>query len=312
MRSVPLAVLLLAGAAALPAQTSAPRDDRRREPPRVDSGRRDDPRADAPDTGDFTMHRFDAGDGPGRIEILRGGTARDQRSAIGVWLGRADADGLRVERVTADGPAARAGVAAGDRLTAINGIALRVDRGESDDPILSAVPARRLERAVGRLAPGSEVELRVARDGRERSVRVRTVAPDAVAERGPVFREYRGVRPGPGSAVPFGPDVAPFRAPFDDSEFADLRRRAHGLADSARTRAAARPVLGITLEPSSGARDTLDGSYAPSPREGPPSGREWSRATASRPSTASTCVSRATSRATRAPPTRAALASHAN
>jgi membrane-associated protease RseP (regulator of RpoE activity) len=198
----------------------------------------------------------------GPLEFVRGDD--EQRSAVGLWLGRADADGLRVERVTADGPAARAGVAAGDRLTAVNGTSLRVDRGEADDPILSAVPARRLERAVGRLAPGSEVELRVARDGRERAVRVRTVAPTALADRGgepAVVREYRTL---PGRAAPFafGPDVAPFRAaparpPLDDAAVADLRRRARGLADSARTRAAARPVLGLTLETSRGGRDTL-------------------------------------------------------
>lgn len=268
MRALPLAALLLASAAALPAQTRAPREDARREDARRERPRPDSAPVDAArrDTvvREYIIRRFGPGGddgGAGSIAIVRGASrgrwTDERRSALGIWLGRADADGLRVERVHADGPAARAGVAAGDRLVAINGTSLRVDRAESDDPILSAVPARRLERAVGRLAPGSEVELRVARDGRERAVRVRTVAPSAVAEREPVFREYREVRPGPDMTERLGPGAAPFRAPFSDSAFADLRRRARGLADSARTRAAARPVLGVTLEPSRSSRDTL-------------------------------------------------------
>lgn len=257
MRPLPLAALLLAGAAALPAQTSAPRSDGRRERPHPDSARSTSARSDTA-VREYIIRRFGPGgdvDGPGQIERVRGGAPLEQRSVLGIWLGRADGDGLRVERVTADGPAARASIAAGDRLTAINGTSLRVDRAELDDAILSAVPARRLERAVGRLAPGSEVELRVARDGRERTVRVRTVAPTALADEGTV-RDYR-IRTG--RAAPFlsGPGAAPFRAPFDDSAFADLRRRARAAADSARTRAAARPVLGLTLEAARGARDTL-------------------------------------------------------
>lgn len=262
MRTAPArhaAALVLASAGALAAQPPAapPADTAGRDASRRDSVRRDTV------VREYTIRRFGPGDvtiarGPGAFEFF--GPARDaveRRSAIGLWLGEADESGLRVARVTPDGPAARAGIAAGDRLVAVAGTSLRVDRADAGDPLLAQVPARRLERAVGRLAPGSEVELRVVHDGRERSVKARTVAPDAVADRWPA---------GPGDVgpgmVPFriapGPDVdLRFRGPANDSALTELRRRARAAADSARTRAAARPVLGLTLDGGPSGRDTL-------------------------------------------------------
>jgi membrane-associated protease RseP (regulator of RpoE activity) len=196
---------------------------------------------------------------PGDVRIFVDDAA-DRRSVVGIVPGAADSLGLRVERVAPDGPAARAGIAAGDRLAAVNGTSLRVDRADAGDPLLAAVPARRLTRAVGRLAPGSDVELRVVRDGRERSVRVRTAAPGAVAAAsgapgdGPAVREFRQFR----RFGPDGPDrIEFFGGPGADPASADRIRRLRGRADSVRTAAAARPVLGMTLGGTGSARDTL-------------------------------------------------------
>jgi hypothetical protein len=199
--------------------------------------------------GDFEAFRFQ-----GRVE---------RRSVVGIEPGRADTLGLRVDRVAPDGPAARAGVAAGDRLVAVDGQSLRVDRADAGDPLLAAVPARRLTRAVGRLAPGSDVELRFTRDGRERAVRVRTVAPTALADAAPgrpgdgpgrELRGFREFRPGERPRIEFfGPD-----GPGGDPGARDeARRRARAFADSARARTAARPVLGLTVGGTNSARDTL-------------------------------------------------------
>jgi len=210
MRTLPLAAALLAGCATLAAQPPEPP-----EPPHVERA-------------------------PDRVRVFRYAQPADgRRSAIGVLLGEADASGLRIARVTPDGPAARAGIAAGDQLVAVNGASLRLDRADEDDPLLAAVPARRLERTVGRLAPGSEVELRYVRDGRERTVRLRTVAPTTLA--------------GVGRRLDFFGPVAP----GDDSGFDGPRRRARIAVDSPRRSAAARPVLGLTLGGTGSARDTL-------------------------------------------------------
>lgn len=185
--------------------------------------------------------------------------AEAPKSALGLWLGESDTTGVAIERVTPESPAARAGMLAGERVVAINGTSVRVDRADADDPLLAAVPARRLERTVARLAPGTEVELRVVgRDGRERKVRARTVAPSALADRGgpgggPMNVEIR--RFGPGG----GPGESLFRAGpgTTDSAWMELRRRATAMNDSARARVAQRPALGMTLAPSTSPRDTL-------------------------------------------------------
>lgn len=219
MRALPLAAALLTSAATLTAQPPAP--------PLPE-------RAPEPGHREFERDRMSRpfGNGPARVRgFYFGFDQEERRSVIGVLLGEADASGLRIARVTPDAPAARAGLEAGDQLVAVNGASLRVDRADVGDPLLAAVPARRLERAVGRLAPGSEVELRYVRDGRERAVRVRTVAPTALADGGP--GAWR---------APRGPDRGPDR---DGGEFRTFNS------------AVARPVLGLTLGGTGSVRDTL-------------------------------------------------------
>jgi hypothetical protein len=280
MRAIALAAGLLAGAATLstslpaqpPGQPDPERPDVRRYERRLErrlERRDDDRRDDRQDDGDVIIRRggpaIRFGE-PGDLGVFRFEGQAERRSVVGIAPGRADTLGLRVDDVAADGPAAQAGIAAGDRLVAVNGTSLRLDRADVGDPLLAVVPARRLTRAVGRLAPGSEVELRFVRDGRERAVRIRTVAPAQVAELAPARGSGRDSivrfrRTVPGRAVPgdarvefFGPGG---RRPIDDAAFEDLRRRARAVADSARVRIDERPVLGLTLGGTGGARDTL-------------------------------------------------------
>jgi hypothetical protein len=125
--------------------------------------------------------------------------------------------------------------------------------------MLAAVPARRLTRAVGPLAPGSEVELRYVRDGRERVVRVRTIAPADGADAGPAVREFRRVVPGTPGTPGEGPRVEFFTPPGPGRDPAGAARLGRGRAtfDSLRARAAERPVLGVTVGGTGSARDTL-------------------------------------------------------
>ncbi len=252
MRALPLAAGLLAGALAVTGPLARPAAAQ--SPARPDTADLDD----GPDEErDYTIRRFDRGARPGDPGIFRFETRAERRSVVGLLPGDAGPDGLRVDQVSRDGPAARAGIAPGDRLVAVNGVSLRLDRGDADDPVLAQVPARRLTRAVGRLAPGSEVELRYLRDGRERAARVRTVEPRALADAAPEERDRVRVRP----FREFGPEVPPpprmeyFRP--DDSTAGALRRRLRVYSDSARRRAADRPALGLTLGGTGSARDTL-------------------------------------------------------
>jgi predicted metalloprotease with PDZ domain len=99
------------------------------------------------------------------------------RAAIGVTLASDENDslGVRVAEVTPDGPAAKAGITAGSRITSINGVDLRLAPADVADPAMRGVAARRLTRELGKVKAGDEVELRVATDGQTRTVKVRTV-----------------------------------------------------------------------------------------------------------------------------------------
>lgn len=102
------------------------------------------------------------------------------RPRLGVSItsdGRADTLGVLVSDVTADGPAAKAGISRGDRLVAINGVNLRLSAADAEDPETSGLAMRRLTRELARGKAGEEVELRVVRDGDARTLRVKTAAP---------------------------------------------------------------------------------------------------------------------------------------
>jgi serine protease Do len=88
---------------------------------------------------------------------------------------RADTLGLRIESVSAGSPAEKAGLKAGDRLQAVNGVSLCADRADAGASDYSGVLNRRLQRAVQAAKPGETVTLRVLAGGASRDVRVTPV-----------------------------------------------------------------------------------------------------------------------------------------
>jgi serine protease Do len=101
------------------------------------------------------------------------------RARLGVSIestGIGDTLGVRVADVTEGGPAEKAGIRSGDRITAINGVNLRVSREDAEDESMGGVAQRRLTRELARREAGDTVELRVVRDGAERTVRLATVS----------------------------------------------------------------------------------------------------------------------------------------
>lgn len=118
-----------------------------------------------------------------RIERVPGGFSLvyglSNRPVLGVSLAestRGDTAGVRIESVTPDGPAARAGLKAGDVITAINGVNLRVSESDAADPALEGLAQRRLQRTLSRAKAGDNVELRVRSGNSSRTVDVKTVS----------------------------------------------------------------------------------------------------------------------------------------
>lgn len=110
--------------------------------------------------------------------------ARSPRAVLGITTsvsgGIEDTAGVLVAGVTDGGPAARAGIQEGSRLTEIGGVSLRISASDAEDPLLASIGARRLTRELGRRNPGDEVELRVASSGQVRTVRVRLADRDSL------------------------------------------------------------------------------------------------------------------------------------
>ncbi len=102
-----------------------------------------------------------------------------ERPRIGVSTqasGKRDTLGLLVSDVTADGPAAKAGIEEGDRIQSINGVNLRLAREDAGEDDMEGVATRRLIRALGNAKIGDEVELRVLSNGTVKTVKLKTVS----------------------------------------------------------------------------------------------------------------------------------------
>ena len=133
-------------------------------------------------------------------------TRAADRAALGVTLGaasNADTGGVTIVAVRENGPAAKAGLKAGDVITEINGVSLKVSRDDAEDLALTGMAQRRLQRALAKAKPGDVVGLRVraGRSGAVRTVKVNTVSA-AELEDGPVRRiVVRGGEDGGRSAV---------------------------------------------------------------------------------------------------------------
>jgi PDZ domain len=110
------------------------------------------------------------------MEMRRLDSAMMNRAALGMQLSATgsvrDTLGVFVAAVTPKGPAENAGVVEGDRIVSINGVDLRVAAGDVEDGYASGLPSHRLSREVGKLTPGSRVNLRVYSGGRVRDVQV--------------------------------------------------------------------------------------------------------------------------------------------
>jgi len=147
----------------------------------------------------------------------------DDRPALGLSLSatgsRRDTLGMLVVRVTTDGPAEKAGIVEGDRVTAINGVSLRVASEDAGDGYMSSARMNRYRRELAKVTIGEDVELRLTSGGQAKAVRIKPVrAADLPRERGGVMIIGDGavgfgdMIPFPAMAIPPIPPSAP-RAP---------------------------------------------------------------------------------------------------
>ncbi len=118
-----------------------------------------------------------------RIERLPTGVlfsmGASNRAMLGVTLSgdtRADSNGVHIDGVRENGPAAKAGLKVGDVLTEINGTSLRLSAADAADPALDGLAQRRLQRVLGKAKPGDEIELRVQSGGSSRTVKLKATS----------------------------------------------------------------------------------------------------------------------------------------
>ena len=102
--------------------------------------------------------------------------------------GARDTLGLLVSSVTAGGPAEKAGIEEGNRLVAINGVALRLNAADAADPEMAGVLGRRFQRELDKMKPGEAVTLRVYANGQTREVKVTPVRADELRPAGGMGR----------------------------------------------------------------------------------------------------------------------------
>lgn len=234
---VTLATLLVAGAAATPAGAQ------RREPADTLTARERAERAER--QARARAERRAAVEGAleraGTFTIVSPRQLAPDRAVIGVLLGEPTEEGIRVEEVTAGGPADRAGIRAGDYLVGVGDVELRLQPGDADDPLLRSAATRRLTRALERVDAGDEVTLRVDAEGRSRTVRLRTVRADAL-EPGRASARAREL-----------PRTVPRVRVVPRGERERLERAMPGWDEAARDRAS----LGLTVTGTGTRRDTL-------------------------------------------------------
>ena len=117
------------------------------------------------------------------MTFVRGGPAN--RAVLGVTLAegsRADTAGVRLESVAPNSPAAKAGLKAGDLITEINGVSLKVSREDAEDPASKGLAQRRLQRVMGRAKPGDDVKLQVRSGTATRAVTVKAAAEEELEQ----------------------------------------------------------------------------------------------------------------------------------
>jgi S1-C subfamily serine protease len=116
---------------------------------------------------------------PRRISMGTMWTRSADRAVLGVVLGAgsaADTSGVRLESVDANGPAAKAGLQAGDVLTEVNGVSLKVAKEDAEDLALTGLAQRRLQRVLAKAKPGDDVRLQYRRGGSTKALSFKTVS----------------------------------------------------------------------------------------------------------------------------------------
>jgi serine protease Do len=99
-----------------------------------------------------------------------------------------DTLGVMISSVTKGSPAEKAGLEEGNRIVAVNGVSLRSNAADVEDADMAGALTRRLTRELGKAKPGDEVELKVYRDGRTQTIKVKT------ADSGDLFRRTEPAR----------------------------------------------------------------------------------------------------------------------
>jgi len=132
------------------------------------------------------------------ISIISTGTARD---SLGVMV-------LGIED---NSPAAKAGIEEGTRIASINGVDLR-ERDASDDDIFTRMhnPSR-FERAMDKLKPGDDADLRVYFNGQYRNLKVKTVRASDLPRHGRSITIMRDDRLMPAMPILSTPDLSALR-----------------------------------------------------------------------------------------------------
>jgi serine protease Do len=134
----------------------------------------------------------DAVRAPGRTFVFEGPDSQGPRAALGVGTSATgtarDTLGLMITSITRGSPAEKAGLEEGNRLAAINGVSLRANAADLEDYETGNTLSRRLIRELSKSKPGDEVELRVYRDGRSQTMKVKTVDSDSLFRRSTTFR----------------------------------------------------------------------------------------------------------------------------
>jgi serine protease Do len=106
----------------------------------------------------------------------------EHRAALGLGTSTTgtlrDTLGLMITSITRGSPAEKAGLEEGNRLAAINGVSLKVNAADVEDGEMSTAFTRRLTRELAKSKPGDEVELKVYRDGRTQTIKVKTADSD--------------------------------------------------------------------------------------------------------------------------------------
>lgn len=136
---------------------------------------------------------------PAAISIRSGMGMDGPRAVIGVSTststGARDTLGLLVSSVTRNGPAEKAGIEEGNRISGINGVSLKLASADLNDPDMEGLMARRLSRELDKIKPGDDVDLKVYGSGQTRSIKVKTVSRDSLYDTFATTRRSLDERP---------------------------------------------------------------------------------------------------------------------